>query len=104
MPPVVLTMQGCPSGVHTSRRPGAIAKHTPLVPRGVAIGRGLRCPRLTVAIVTLGIDLAKNVRRAGVDAAGTPVLLRPNVARGELMPLVTSPRQSSGGVHLRLPL
>lgn len=33
-------------------------------------------------VVTLGIDLAKNVFSLhGVDAAGNPVLVRPNVAR-----------------------
>jgi transposase len=40
-------------------------------------------------IVTLGIDLAKNVFALhGVDAAGKPVLVRPNVARSALVELV----------------
>ena len=37
-------------------------------------------------IVTLGIDLAKNVFVLhGVDGAGQPVLVRPNVARSALV-------------------
>ena len=44
-----------------------------------------------MAIVTLGIDLAKNVFAVhGVDAAGRAVLVRPNVARGKLLELVAS--------------
>jgi transposase len=44
-----------------------------------------------MAIVTLGIDLAKNVFALhGVDAAGKSVLLRPNVPRGKLAELVAS--------------
>jgi len=38
-----------------------------------------------MAIVTFGIDLAKNVFAVhGVDASGKPVLVRPAVARGKL--------------------
>lgn len=44
-----------------------------------------------MAIVTLGIDLAKNVFALhGVDAAGRAVLVRPSVARGKLLELVAS--------------
>lgn len=44
-----------------------------------------------MAIVTLGIDLAKNVFALhGVDEAGKPVLVRPSVARGKLLELVAS--------------
>jgi transposase len=44
-----------------------------------------------MAIVTLGIDLAKNVFALhGVDATGRPVLVRPSVARGKLLELVGS--------------
>ena len=44
-----------------------------------------------MAIVTLGIDLAKNVFAVhGVDAAGKPALVRPSVARGKLLELVAS--------------
>ena len=40
-------------------------------------------------IVTLGIDLAKNVFALhGVDGAGQPVLVRPNVARSALIEVV----------------
>lgn len=39
-----------------------------------------------MAIVALGIDLAKNVFALhGVDAAGKPALSRPSVARGKLL-------------------
>ena len=42
-------------------------------------------------IVTLGIDLAKNVfALRGVDAAGKPVLARPSVARAKLAEVVAS--------------
>lgn len=42
-------------------------------------------------IVTLGIDLAKNVFAVhGVDATGKPVLVRPCIARGKLLELVAS--------------
>ncbi len=42
-------------------------------------------------IVTLGIDLAKNVFAVhGVDATGRTVLERPSVARGKLLGLLPS--------------
>jgi hypothetical protein len=42
-----------------------------------------------MAIVTVGIDLAKNVFAVhGVDATGRPALVRPNVARAKLLELV----------------
>jgi transposase len=44
-----------------------------------------------MAIVTLGIDLAKNVFAVhGVDATGHAVLVRPSVARGKLLELIAS--------------
>lgn len=44
-----------------------------------------------MAIVTVGIDLAKNVFAVhGVDGAGKPVLVRPNVARAKLLELLAS--------------
>jgi transposase len=44
-----------------------------------------------MAIVTLGIDLAKNVFAVhGVDSAGRAVLVRANVPRGKLLGLVAS--------------
>ena len=44
-----------------------------------------------MAIVTVGIDLAKNVFAVhGVDATGKAVLVRPNVARGKLLELIAS--------------
>ena len=44
-----------------------------------------------MAIVTLGIDLAKNVFALhGVDATGRAVLVRPSVARGKLLEMVAS--------------
>ena len=44
-----------------------------------------------MAIVTLGIDLAKNVFAVhGVDAAGRAALVRPSVPRGKLLELVAS--------------
>lgn len=44
-----------------------------------------------MAIVTLGIDLAKNVFALhGVDAAGRPALVRPSVARGKLLEIVAA--------------
>lgn len=44
-----------------------------------------------MAIVTLGIDLAKNVFALhGVDATGLAVLVRPSVARAKLLELVAS--------------
>src|SRR5688500_10167646 len=43
----------------------------------------------SMAIVTVGIDLAKNVFAVhGVDATGKAVLVRPSVARGKLLELV----------------
>jgi transposase len=42
-----------------------------------------------MAIVTLGIDLAKNVFAVhGVDEAGTAVLIQPAVPRAKLMELI----------------
>jgi transposase len=44
-----------------------------------------------MAIVTLGIDLAKNVFALhGVDATGRAVLVRPSVARGKLLELIAA--------------
>jgi transposase len=44
-----------------------------------------------MAIVTLGIDLAKNVFALhGVDATGRAALVRPSVARGKLLELVAA--------------
>jgi transposase len=44
-----------------------------------------------MAIVTVGIDLAKNVFAVhGVDATGAPTLVRPSVARSKLLELVAS--------------
>lgn len=44
-----------------------------------------------MAIVTLGIDLAKNVFALhGVDATGKAVLMRPSVPRGKLLEVVAS--------------
>ena len=44
-----------------------------------------------MAIVTLGIDLAKNVFALhGVDATRRPVLVRPSVARGKLLEMVAA--------------
>jgi putative proteasome-type protease len=42
-----------------------------------------------MAIIKIGIDLAKNVFAVhGVDEAGRPVLVKPTVARCELLPLI----------------
>ena len=44
-----------------------------------------------MTIVTVGIDLAKNVFAVhGVDATGKPALVRPSVARGKLLDLIAS--------------
>lgn len=44
-----------------------------------------------MSIVTVGIDLAKNVFAVhGVDAAGKPTLVRPSVARGNLLELIAA--------------
>ena len=44
-----------------------------------------------MAIVTLGVDLAKNVFAVhGVDTTGKPMLVRPSVPRGKLLELVAS--------------
>ena len=43
------------------------------------------------AIVTVGIDLAKNVFAFhGVDEAGKPALVRPEVSRGKLLELIAN--------------
>lgn len=43
------------------------------------------------AIVTIGIDLAKNVFAVhGVDATGKPVLLRPSAPRAKLLELIAA--------------
>lgn len=44
-----------------------------------------------MAIVTVGIDLAKSVFAVhGVDETGKPVLVRPEVARAKLMALIAN--------------
>ncbi len=48
--------------------------------------------RKSITIVTVGIDLAKNVFAVhGVDATGKPVLIRPSVARSRLAELMAPP-------------
>jgi transposase len=45
-----------------------------------------------MAIVTVGIDLAKNVFAVhGVDEAGKPALVRPEVPRAKLLGLIANP-------------
>lgn len=44
-----------------------------------------------MAIVTVGIDLAKNVFAVhGIDQTGKPVLVRPEVARSKLLEMIAS--------------
>lgn len=44
-----------------------------------------------MSIVTIGIDLAKNVFAVhGVNAAGKPELVRPDVKRAKLLELIAS--------------
>ena len=46
-----------------------------------------------MTIVTVGIDLAKNVFAVhGVDATGEPVLVRPSLSRAKLMELISTLR------------
>ena len=59
-----------------------------------------------MTIVTVGIDLAKNVFAVhGVDATGNPVLVRPSVSRAKLLePIATLPpclidMEACSGVH-----
>ena len=50
------------------------------------------CPRREItAIVTVGIDLAKNVFALhGVDETGKPALVRPEVSRAKLLELIAN--------------
>jgi hypothetical protein len=49
-----------------------------------------------MAIITIGIDLAKNVFTVhGVDATGKPVLVRPNVKRDALLELIAKLHHAS---------
>ncbi|SFZ71925.1 hypothetical protein SAMN02745887_00490 [Chitinimonas taiwanensis DSM 18899] len=42
-----------------------------------------------MAIITIGIDLAKNVFAVhGVDGTGKPTLVKPKVLRTDLLPLI----------------
>jgi hypothetical protein len=53
-----------------------------------------------MAIVTVGIDLAKNVFAVhGVDAIGEPVLIRPSVARTRLAGLTRGQWDSSATAY-----
>ena len=59
-----------------------------------------------MTIVTIGIDLAKNIFAVhGVDATGKPVLVRPIVPRGKLLELIASTpacligMEACSGVH-----
>ena len=53
-----------------------------------------------MAIVTVGIDLAKNVFAVhGVDATGKPMLIRPSVARAIRRAFVPSILVSPGQPH-----
>ena len=45
----------------------------------------------SMTIVTVGIDLAKNVFAVhGIDATGKPVLVRPSVPRGKLLEMIAA--------------
>jgi hypothetical protein len=56
-----------------------------------------------MAIVTVGIDLAKNVfAMHGVNEAGKPELVRPEVPRGKLLELVAKLRLTNGALGVRL--
>src|SRR5215212_9995266 len=58
---------------------------------GSAISHQLTRKGKSMAIVTLGIDLAKNVFAVhGVDATGRAMLVRPSVVRAKLLELVAS--------------
>jgi hypothetical protein len=61
-----------------------------------------------MTIVTVGIDLAKNVFAVhGVDEAGKPALVRPEVSRGKLLELIASQSVALPHQHaslLRCPL
>jgi transposase len=59
-----------------------------------------------MAIVTVGIDLAKNLFAVhGVDEAGNVSLVRPDLSRGKLLELVANPppcligMQAYSGAH-----
>jgi transposase len=44
-----------------------------------------------MTIITVGIDLAKNIFAVhGVDATGKPALVRPSVARNKLLELIAA--------------
>jgi hypothetical protein len=44
-----------------------------------------------MGIMTIGIDLAKNVFAVhGVDETGKPVLVKPKIARDQLLPLMAN--------------
>ncbi len=44
-----------------------------------------------MGIITVGIDLAKNIFAVhGVNEAGKPKLVKPNVARADLLPLIVN--------------
>ncbi len=48
-----------------------------------------------MSIITIGIDLAKNVFAVhGVDANGKAVLAKPKVSREQLLPLIASCRRA----------
>jgi transposase len=52
------------------------------------------------AIVTIGIDLAKNVFAVhGVDATGKAVLVRPNIPCAKRLELIASPPACLNGIH-----
>jgi transposase len=80
--------------VPSESRPGRVAACGNQVPRC----RGQTFHQLTyllegeiMVIVTVGIDLAKNVFAVhGVDETGNPVLVRPEVPRAKLMELIAS--------------
>ncbi len=58
-----------------------------------------------MAIVTVGIDLAKNVFAVhGVDETGKPVLVRPEVLRAKLLELIANLPHRHGSVFRRAPL
>ena len=92
-------------GTSTSRVMRAFAGYGNAVPRWevqTLIHSLVSCNGKSVAIVTRGIDRAKNDFVVhGVDEAGRPVLVRPSVPRAKLLRFIAS-LAPCGATHPRL--
>jgi transposase len=78
-------------GTSPSRGSGEVSANGNKCHDGISIISSTPRKGKSMNIITVGIDLAKNVFAVhGVDDNGKPVLVKPKVARADLLPLIAN--------------